>query len=321
MSRMRAVSILLTVAAIGLFVWYFMRNMDDFAVLLDAPWWTLAGVAAGFVLSIIANGYFVKLVLDAHKKPIQTSDAVNASVISAVGNFFFPVGVGSAAQAKYLKQRHAFSYTNFIASLSGNYILVFLVNGALGLLALLMLYHHADTATYWTLVVVFAGMLLPNLYFAFRGLPSFISHRSASKSGFFGRVLRIVRGVLGGWNFIVQSQGLVAKLALLIFVNFIASMIIGYFSIMAAGVVVGFWPLVLYSALGAVTLVLNITPGSIGVREGVFLFAMSIIGLSVSQVLVVSLVERGVRFFVLLAGLAMFSKYFKLSKQEKGQTV
>ncbi len=317
MNRFKYISIIITVFALIAFVWYFVNNLDDFTVLFQAPVWVLMGVASGFLISIVLNGYFVKFILAAHNKPLPVVDAIIASLISAVGNFFFPIGVGSAAQAKYLKQRHSFSYTNFIASLSGNYIIVFVVNGVLGLLSLLLLYEHKDQPAYWILVMVFMAMLLPNLYFATKGLPDFFRDTRRDPASIRVRLSNLISGVLSGWNFIVKSDGLVLKLAAITIGSFGASMIIGYFSILAAGVDIGFWPLVLYSSLGAVTLVLNITPGSIGVREGVFLFAMSIIGLSVSQVLVVALIERGVRFFVLLFGLVMFSKYFKLPKEDK----
>lgn len=320
MGRLKNISIIITVLALLAFAWYFVNNLQDFAILLQVPLWTLAGVALGFLISIVVNGYFVKYILAAHGKSLLTSDAINASLISAVGNFFFPVGVGSAAQAKYLKQQQGFSYTNFIASLSGNYIIVFVVNGVLGLLSLLFLYKHHQQPAYWILLVIFVAMLLPNLYFALKGLPEFFKKIDRNDVSLRARISKLISSVLGGWNFIVKTDGLVVKLTALVFGSFVASMIIGYFSILAVGVNIGFWPLVLYSALGAVTLVLNVTPGSIGIREGVFLFAMAIIGLNVTQVLAVALVERGVRFFVLLAGLAMFGKYFKQSKGKKAET-
>ena len=306
----KLLTLVIIAATLGLFIWYFINNINDFRALLMIPWWSAVVVVMAIVVSIIANGYFIKLIMHASHLEISQVNATKASIISAVGNFFFPTGVGSIAQARYLKSSHHFSYTKYITSLSGNYILIFLVNGLLGLLALLFIPHNSTDPSYWTMLVIFSVMAGVNLCFAIFGVPT-LSAKGQTRYAYVRRLKDVINRVAQGWNDLIKNKKLIILLTILILVNFIVSMIVGYFSMLAINVHVGFWPLVLYGTLGAITLVLNVTPGSVGVREGVILFTMGLVGLTVPQVLMVSIIERVARFLVLAAGLLLFMDVFR----------
>ncbi|GAB4158310.1 MAG: hypothetical protein Fur003_2110 [Candidatus Dojkabacteria bacterium] len=59
--------------------------------------------------------------------------------------------------------------------------------------------------------------------------------------------------------------------------------------------------LVLYSALSDISLLLSLTPGSLGIREAIFLFSSTLLGASSQQILNVSVIDRGITLILLFA--------------------
>lgn len=312
MSRKRIITLVLSVVIVALFGWYFYENIEDFKVLLEMSPLFLAMVLIGHLVSILTNGFFIRGILSANGISMKFSQSVKASFVSAIGNFFFPIGTGSVAQAKYLKSSFRFNYKKFLSAFSGNYIIVFVINGLLGLISILVLHDRANDFVFYTLLVIFLCMLIPNVYFSVKGVPTGLVKRlSGSRNRHVKRVGGVLREVVEGWNFVTKSRKTMFTLVIVTAVNFLASMLISYAAIASIGVSVGLWALVLYSSLGVVTLILNVTPGSIGVREGVFIFTASLIGLTVSQILVVAIIDRLARFFILLFGLIVFKDDIK----------
>jgi uncharacterized membrane protein YbhN (UPF0104 family) len=71
---------------------------------------------------------------------------------------------------------------------------------------------------------------------------------------------------------------------------------------------IAFAPLLLFSVLGTLSIFINITPANLGVKEVIYLFSSSILGLSTTQILSIALIDRGVLFLVLAVFWIMFGR-------------
>src|SRR3972149_3081522 len=131
--------ILITVLVLGLFAAYFIFNIEKFKPLLDVSFVLLLLIALANIGGIFINGLFTKFILEPFKKFISIAEAFYVSVISSIGNFFAPAGTGFGIRAVYLKKKHGLPYSEFISTLSGSYILVFLVSSFVGLVSLYLL--------------------------------------------------------------------------------------------------------------------------------------------------------------------------------------
>ncbi len=283
---------------------YIFGHANDFRALLDVPVQYLFFIAIAHIVIIFFNGLFIKLTIEPFDKVIGYEESFFVSVLTAAGNYFFPVGAGTGIKAVYLKKKFKLAYTDFMSTLSGNYILVFLINSFLGLMALFVLKDRAPNAQVYILGLVLGGIFISMLILAFYGFPktiiSWLSRRKSIK-----RVADLIAQVLRGWNIITEHKTLMWKLMSVTLGNFLITMIIVKLATTSLGFSIGFWPLVLYTALGALSLLLNVTPGSIGIREAIFIFSSAVLGLTTPQIFSISIVQNGVLFFVLLGAWAL----------------
>lgn len=282
-----------------LFASYFVLNIESFKLLLHIKPLYLIGSLACYVLLIISNGLFMKFVLLPFEKTISVRESLQVSLISSVGNFFAPAGAGLGFRAIYLKKRHDVSYGDYISILLGNYILVFLINGLGGLVAI------TQTGALHTregnlISIFFFGLLVVSLLVCIASVPKrLLSLPNSLLSSAFRQLQKAHDGL---WRILRKRQLLLTLNALIIF-QFILSIIIAWLEMRALNLSISFSAITLFSVLGSLSIFINITPGNIGIKESVYLLTAGIIGLSGPQILSVSLIDRT----ILVAALMMLT--------------
>lgn len=279
-------------------IYYIAKNQQNFAQLKHLSLGLLVLIAVGHLLGIFFNGLFVKFILRPYKKDISSGESFFVSLISTMGNYFLPVGTGTGIKAVYLKKKFQLAYSDFLSTLSGNYIIVFLLTSGLGFLSVIMLRSYAPRYQFGVLVIGLGGMFIAMLVLALYGFPRSLI-RLFNRTKTLKKLSSLVSRVLDGWNSITQDRKLLLQLTLLIMGNFIITASITYIAMLALGFSCSIWVLILYTSLASLSLLLNVTPGSIGIRESMFILISTTLALSVPQILSISIVTNGVLFFVL----------------------
>lgn len=292
----RNLSLLITAVILLIFVAYFIDNAHKFEPLLHIRFVLLLIIAAADILSIGISGVFTKFILEPFNKYIPLKESFYISLLSSVGNFFAPAGAGFGFRAVYLKRKYSFPYSEYLSTLSGNYILVFLVNSFFGLLSLYLLRAKAN-GQFGVLAAIFLAIFIVSLLLTIIKVP--LKEAKEAGADRAGQIRRILYRITHGWNFIASHKPLLGKLIGLTFFNLLLTMIIAWAIFHSLHFSVGFAPLLLFSVLGSLSLFINITPANLGVKEAIYLFSSAVLGLSAPQVLSVALVDRGVLFLVL----------------------
>jgi uncharacterized protein (TIRG00374 family) len=289
-----------------IFVTYFAMNVDKFRLLSRIDPLFLVLIAAVDVFAIFVNGLFTKFILRPFDKRISMKESFYVSLISSVGNFFAPAGAGLGFRAVYLKKQHDLSYGKYVSILSGNYILVFLVNSLAALVSLYVL-RGRDNARYATLVTIFGVIFVVSLIMTFIKMPHIRAGRIKNRK--FSSVINSFSSVMQGWSHIVSHKKLLARLIVLTFVGLLINIVNNFLIIHTLNLHITFAPLLLLSVLGSLSLFINVTPANLGIKEAIYLFSSSVIGFSTPQILSIALVDRVVLFMVLFCLWLYFSKY------------
>ena len=294
----RKISLILTLLIILSFIAYFILNSHQFEPLLHINPSLLLIIAMADIVSIAVSGLFTKFILRPFKKHISLRESFFVSLISSVGNFFAPVGAGFGFRAVYLKRKFGLPYNEYISTLSGNYILVFLVNSFFGLIALYTLRSRHDSE-YGVLVIAFALVFFFSLILSVVKIP--VADNINVQRSRYGRSLtKNLARITHGWNHIISHKRLMAQLAGLTVLNLFITMFITFTIIKSLHLSVTVGPLLLFSVLGSLSLFINITPANLGIKEAIYLFSSSVLGFSTTQILSIALIDRGVLFSVLL---------------------
>jgi len=263
---------------------------------------------------LFVTGIFLKVALVAFSKHITIFESFKISILSSVGNYFMPFRGGTGIRAVYFKEKLKISYSYSISSLSGSYVLIFFTNSVIALLSLTIIHIRTNVysiSLYIFFLVIFIITLLLFLY----KFPEEI-FRKKGKSKVLGKLSSIINNVVKGWNFIICNKRILLKLLLLTILNFFIVSLITYLEFKTIKVSIPTMNLLLYVCLSSSSLLISLTPGSIGIKESVLLVFASIIGITNNHVLQIALIDRGVLFFVLLI-LYCLTKIITKSNQER----
>lgn len=278
---------------LAIFVVYFVRNIDSFKILLDIRPIFLVGVAVCYVAIVYTNGLFIKYVIEPFNKKISVRESVRVSLISSLGNFFASSGAGLGFRAVYLKKKHGLSYGDYMTTMYGNYLLFFIINAVLGLISLLLI-SSKDSVQYKGAFLFFAGLLVVSLVLCFVPIPKLFA--GSVKNKYVTSILGFIQKMTEGWSRIVKNRRLLMHLTILVSIQLVLTILIGWLEISSLHIVIGFPELLLFSVLGSMSIFISLTPGNLGVKEGIYILTASVIGLTTPQIVSIALIDRGILF-------------------------
>ncbi|MBN1331470.1 flippase-like domain-containing protein [Candidatus Dojkabacteria bacterium] len=289
---------ILTIFFLTVFCIYFLGNLSKFKPLLDISLGSLVLIGILKIIVIFLNGLFIKVTLKSFDKIITQLETFYISLLSSIGNYFTPMQGGAGIRAVYLKKKFNLAYSHFLSTLSGNYIISFLINSLIGLVSLLLVHKyqgHYSGVLYGFFIALFIVTLILSI---FKVPPKIFQINLKLKP--LNRILKIILMIVEGWNRIIGNKTFLLQLIFLTIANFCIGLFTVYWEFHIFGIETHLYNLTLYSALAGVTLLISLTPGSIGIREGVFIFSSTLIGITHEEILQIAVVDRGVLFFVLV---------------------
>jgi len=296
-SLWKYLKIIITVGIVGYFIYYFYNNRTDLLVVLEISPKYLLVIFLLYTLAFFINGIFIKIVLKSFKKTLTIFESFYISIISSLGNYFLPMRGGAAIRSVYLKKKFDFPYSHFVSTLYGNYIIVFLVSSFIGLLSLILIDIKYSVSSI-SLYLFFGGLFVVMLVLSLVKFP--LKKIRKSKNMFADRVIRIIKNILNGWNIIVDDKELLFSLIGLTLINIFITNVLFYVQFRALNIEVNLLNTLLYNALSSVSLLVSITPGSLGIREGIFSITSDILGITNEQIMQLALLDRGVIVIVLV---------------------
>ena len=117
--------------------------------------------------------------------------------------------------------------------------------------------------------------------------------------GIVHTVVLLISKLLHGWELIVKDREAFSKLLLLALGNVVLNVLIIWIQFVSIGKVSNILDITLYTCISGLTLFVSITPGSLGIREGVLLITSKSLGLSEDEIVKLALLDRGIMFVLL----------------------
>jgi len=301
-TTMRAISfavLLVTVAGIGL---YLDRNREVYDKLWVIPVWSVLPLFFLGLLTLATNGLYLKIFARKFDLKLRAREWFGLAAVTAMGNYLTPLSGGLMARAAYLKHRHEFPYSRFLVMLAANYLIAFAVIGVAGTIAMLTRFGTGGFS--WMVFLLFAATAL--------AMPLVLllpCGREVSDC----RVLRFIQSALAGMDVIRRDGALLWKLVALTLWNVSIGAALYFTAFRTIGVPVPFGLALLIHLLTSYTVLLNITPGNLGVQEIITTVAAALLGAGAETGLLAALIVRAVTILCAFA-LGPFFSYL-LSKE------
>lgn len=271
-----------------IFIWwsvnYYLNHEEDFEQLSKLQVGSLFVLGLLNLLFLFINGIFLKVLVRKFDVTIGFFESFCISVITSFGNYTTPFRGGAGFRAVYLKKKYGHSYSDFAAGFAGNYIINYLAISIVGILCLgyiFYLYHILNL----TIAGIF-GALFILLTCIILFAPSF-----EEPSNF---LLIRFNQILKGWNLIRKDMKMLLKLTMLSCFNITISTLVLFTAFYAVGLRMDIAKALLMNLLYSMSLLISITPGSLGIAETVLIFSGDVVGVEIAEVLVASLIIRAV---------------------------
>jgi uncharacterized membrane protein YbhN (UPF0104 family) len=274
------------IAGIGL---YLKHHRELFDHIRNMSVWSGLLLFFMSVLLLAANGLYLRFFAKKFSLDLHVKEWFGLAAVTAMGNYLTPLSGGLFARAAYLKHRYDFPYAHFLAMLAANYMIAFAVIGVTGVVTLLT---FCGTESFlWPLLLFFLVSLSTNLLVLL--VPStFIGSRH--------RWLLFVNHAMEGLHAIRRDGALLGKLIVVTFFGISVGALLLFVAFRSTGFAIPFSAALLIYLLTSYTVLINITPGNLGVQEVVTSLAAAILGAGVDAGLLASLVVRAVAILAAL---------------------
>jgi len=313
---MAILKILLTVVIIVLFTLYFIKNQDDFESVFSISPYIFLLLFGLNSFHFFVNGLFVLSILRRFDHLISGLESFYISIISSFANYFIPLQGGAVIRSVYLKKTLQFPYTHFIATLYGNYIVIFGVNALFAIITLLLI-HIIYAAVPIALFLFFSLILFGMLVLVFLRIRFIPEKAGASKLG--RKFLEVVSRILNGWKMISGDKNLLITFVLITVVNFLVMTFIYAIEFFALAVESNLLTILLYNCLAGVSLLISFTPGALGIKEGIYFVTSEVLVISREQIMLLALLDRGITVLTLFFWFVVLTlwRYYSNLKSEK----
>ena len=264
------------VAVLGLIAWYVAANAEDFRTLGNVSWTSLVAALGLDALIYVYGAVAIVLTVHLFGTRLGTMEAMLLGLLTRFGNLLLPLRGGAVARAVYLNRTHGLTYTDFLAGLSA----MLLATLAVSLLCALGGLAWIDIAT---------GKTFPRVTWLLAGALAAISltvvlrPRIGSSDG--GGLRGHIQRLLDGYHLLSRHRP--SLLGLLVIGGLQVLTMAGIFALLLAamGKPAGLGMLVVIVALANISTVIPLTPGNVGVYEGVLALLGPLVGIAAHEML------------------------------------
>ena len=277
------------------FVLYIVRNHEKFGVVVAVRWEIAAGLVLITVLARSIGAMRYRTTCRALGAKLRFGEALLLILFSDLTNLVLPFHSSVGARAAYLRTVRQLPLSKMPALSLCNNVLMLTAGGFLLLLAntLLLVTGYPVPWQLWALAAVAACSVS---VFAFS--PTVLQRIAPAR----GRVARIIAIVVEGWETLRADRKTLGAVFLWGALFIVASMGNALLGFHALGITIGLPTALCISIFSAVSGLLNLTPGNLGVREVIVGTIARVSGVSFHHGIAAALIVRVVQLPVIVLG-------------------
>lgn len=234
------------------------------------------------------------------------------AVANTMHNYYTPARGGTALKAFYLKKSHNLSYSNFISLTAGTYLLGFFLASLSAVFFTLLsffLYQEFYNTVFFISIALSVGT----------GVIGFYSLH-LEFSAVFKKVPKLYIFVLNaekGLLFFKKNKVLLCKILCFKFLFILIMAIKLYWAFKAIGIETNLVNILIVQSLVVFSMVLSLTPGNLGIREGLIGLLAGMLDIPLKEAVLGALVDRAAMMCIVIFLGLIFTKVLtgELEKQ------
>jgi uncharacterized membrane protein YbhN (UPF0104 family) len=254
-------------------------------------------IITNFICTSI-NGLFLREFTSKFGIDLTILEWFGLSVVTTMGNYITPFSGGMLVRATYLKRKHAFPYSKFMSMLAANYLVIFWMIGIVG--TVILIKRVSDISSIYVLLVFFITIVC--IISMLLLVPSIKLVERSWLTGY-------INEALNGWDMIRKDGRLLSTIVVYAAINMMTNGLSFWIAYNALGTAVPFTSAFLVSLFVSFSLLINITPGNLGVQEVIVSLSSGLLGIGAGLGLVAALLVRASAMLIAFSLGPLFSVF------------
>lgn len=296
--------VLAALVAAGL--WYAWTHQKLLLSLKSIPFWYLIVIFCLTLTRNVLKGLQLRSISTVFGLRLSFREWFGLSVCNTMYNYFVLARAGAGVRALYLKKKHSLSYAHFGSLFAGSNALKLMAAALTGLFTCIL----AQTlyGERWVALTVAFLLLLSSLLGATVILAVSLK---AVRYVPTKTLRRILSDVSDGLKLFPKHRDSMLKFAALSFVQICAAAAGFFVCCSALGMTLNALQVLAIQSMACFAVLLPLTPGGLGIREGIIASSGHLLGLPPEMAMLAALVQRGVAMIVTF-GLGLVFSYLLL---------
>lgn len=274
---------------------FLYANKNLFFALINISSLDLIFLSLFSLLAIYINAIQLRYLTDVFNVKLKFIEWFGLAVSNTMHNYYIPVRGGTVLKAIYLKKTHTLPYSKFISLTAGAYLLGFFlasVSAIFFILVSFLLYHKFYGIFFYISVSLIAvttifGIFCLKVEFSalFKKIP--ILHNFILK-------------VESGLSYFKKNKGLLIKILVFKFFFILIMSVKLYWAFKAIGIDTNLITILIVQSLVMFSMVISLTPGNLGIREGIIGVLASMLDIPLQEAILGALVDRAVMMSIVI---------------------
>jgi len=307
----KIITFIVLVLIIGFFVKYILDNISEFKSILNVDpsrFWILGIIAIILLIILYVNGLILGMLMEPFKINLNFREKWGLSVITHFYNLITPFRGGAIIRSIYLKKKYEFSFTKFVSTLSAIYIIIFLVGSFMGILSMLLIWLFEG----FFHLPIFILLSLIFLFFLFM----IIFSPKIPKTNY--KILNKLSETLDGWYLIRDNKKTLFLIGLISLLQIILTAFSVKLSYDIFLIDVGILKSLFISSINTISLLIQITPGNLGLADAIMVFSAKIVGIPLAGSVTATIVKRSLELIIIFI-LGPITSYFMMKSIKKSE--
>ncbi|MBD3261241.1 MAG: hypothetical protein GF334_06085 [Candidatus Altiarchaeales archaeon] len=265
------------------------------------------------LLTITANSLRTIILLKVFNIRMGLREALDVSIVTTTCNYLMPFRGGAGFRAVYLKKKYYFPYTDFTATLIATYLISFTLYSLLGVGSVIFL-GLGEGVLNLKLLLFFSALTI--LVFFCILLGCFLKSKVR---GCENKYVKYIHMALTGLNKIILKKDIFTAIIAVEMLNLFSMIFRFYLAFKALGYDISATSSIIFAVVSMTSMLINITPAGLGVREATVSFTSKLTGLGLKAGALAGILDRFVAVSVvgILFLLTGYSRYAQAYKKRK----
>ena len=296
------IAIVVLAITVGAFA-YFFAATEDVVVLKKISPGNLCFLLLLCCTAILANGGQFKYLSKVFNIRLTFTEWFGLTVINTMFNYFVPARGGMIARALYMKKRYDLTLSEYASLMAGATWFGFLISSLSAVILCFGCYFFFDE--FYKVIMSFSLITL-SLCIAVGVL---VSRTTLARFSILNERVHNILSLVGrGLHRFKDNTQLLVPICCFSLCFLLLSAARLYWAFLSIGIDVHWLKILLVQAFSGFLLVVSITPGNLGIREGFIGLFASVLGISVKQAILGALVDRIMMMIVIFVFGIIYSK-------------